>query len=129
MRRIAIVFFAVAALAGCGSPDEPVITIPADADAGNILNDAERSGPADTIGDGTHEVLVDVQAGKYRTEGPLADGIGSCFWYRLSGTGGTLAEIIASGTIYGPTTVTIWPGDKAFKTEFCQPWTRIGDTP
>lgn len=108
------------ALAGCAGVDEPVITIP----AGPI---PAPSGPADTVNDGTHEVLIDVKAGRYRSPGPRAAGVGMCFWYRLRGLGGTPEEIIASGTIYGPTTVTIAPGDRAFRTEFCQPWARIGD--
>lgn len=117
MRSINLALLTVAgiALAGCANPDEPVITIPVTIPAAHLIDD------------GTHEVLADVKAGRYRTEGPRPGE--SCFWYRLNGTGGTQVEIIATGMIHGPATVTIRPGDKAFRTEFCQPWERIGDTP
>lgn len=120
----AVLVASVLALAGCAQSTEPVITIPAGPDT-----TVTPPVPAGTVSDGTHEVLTDVQAGRYRTAGPREGGVGFCFWYRLSGTSGQLGDIIASGQIYGPTTVTIAPGDRAFRTEFCRPWTRIGDAP
>lgn len=123
----------VVGLAGCSDP--AAVGLEGPLPAADIGNSNIRTltptpaGPADSIGDGIHEVLVDVAAGKYRTIGPRPGGIGMCFWYRLSGTGGTHKEILASGTAYGPVTVTLYGSDKAFRTEFCAPWVRIGDAP
>lgn len=71
-----------------------------------------------SFGEGTYLVGSDIQPGTYRSsEGD------HCYWTRLSGTGGTLDEIIANDIATGPTVVTIGPGDFAFDSYGCGTWT------
>lgn len=70
---------------------------------------------------GTWLVGGDVEPGTYRT----GDTGGMCYWARLSGTGGTLDDIIANGIPQGPAVVTIEPSDVAFKTQGCGEWRRV----
>ncbi|MGH3795996.1 MAG: hypothetical protein ACRDSP_14025 [Pseudonocardiaceae bacterium] len=143
-RHLLLAAAAVVAVAGCSSPPSKVGIEgrPPPNDTGNIIggdvlpavappstSTATPTGPADHFSDGTFEVLRDVQAGTYRTAGPRAGGFPFCFWYRLNGLGGTLQEIIASGESEGPVTLTVRPSDKAVRTEYCDPWVRIGDAP
>ena len=76
------------------------------------------AGPSTTIKDGINLVGVDVQPGTYRSEN------GDCYWARLSGTGGSLDDIIANSN--GATVVTIDPSDRAFESRRCAPWTQVG---
>lgn len=69
-------------------------------------------------GDGTFIVGEDIQAGTYETEGS-----NSCYWERLSGTSGTMDDVITNGVPTGPTTITISPSDTAFSTQGCSEWT------
>ena len=78
----------------------------------------EDTESGDTFGDGTWMVGDDIKAGTYRTKGN-SDG---CYWARLSGTSGELADVIANGDADGPTSVTISDGDVAFETSGCGPW-------
>jgi hypothetical protein len=71
------------------------------------------------IGSGTHRVGSDVQAGTYRTR----TGSPNCYWARLSGLGGSKAEIIANDYDPAPVVVTIASTDKGFQTSGCAPWT------
>ncbi|WP_264033202.1 hypothetical protein [Mycobacterium riyadhense] len=81
---------------------------------------ASPSGVPSTIpGNGTFRMGVDIQPGTYRSEGG-----DSCYWERLRGLSGNVADIIANGAGYGPQVVTIAPTDAAFKTQQCAPWTR-----
>lgn len=70
-------------------------------------------------GDGTFLVGRDFEPGTYRTEGASGR---NCYWARLSGTSGESKDIIASGNVTGPTTVTIASSDTAFETKGCQEW-------
>lgn len=76
------------------------------------------AGPSATVKDGINLVGVDVQPGTYRSEN------GECYWARLSGTGGSLDDIIANSN--GATVVTIDPSDRAFESRRCAPWTQVG---
>lgn len=77
--------------------------------------------PAGTFpGDGTFLVPSEVKPGTYRST--AGDG---CYWARLGGTSGDLADIIANGNPSGPAVVTIRAGDKAFETARCGEWRRI----
>lgn len=76
------------------------------------------AGPSATIKNGINLVGVDVQPGTYRSDGA------NCYWARLSGTNGTLDDIIANSN--GPTVVTIDPSDVAFESRYCAPWTQVG---
>ena len=71
------------------------------------------------IGDGTHHVGADVQPGTYRTRLPSPN----CYWARLSGFGGSRAEVIANDNDPAPIVITIAPTDKGFQTSGCAPWT------
>ncbi|NRQ33982.1 hypothetical protein HII36_19305 [Nonomuraea sp. NN258] len=72
------------------------------------------------------QVLVvgkDIQPGTYRTTGPVAGGA-ACYWARMSGTSGSMSDVIDAGMPPGAATVTIQATDKAFSTAGCAPWTR-----
>lgn len=73
------------------------------------------------FGQGTYIVGVDIAPGTWS-----AAGGGSCYWERLSGFGGQLADIIAND--FGSTSpiVSIAPTDKGFKSSNCGNWTKIG---
>lgn len=78
----------------------------------------ESSGSsASTISDGTYLVGADIQPGTYRNEGTSA-----CYWARLSGTGGTVDDIIANDNPRGQSYVTIDPTDTAFQSQNCGSW-------
>ncbi|HEX7442938.1 MAG TPA: hypothetical protein VF320_03565 [Acidimicrobiales bacterium] len=82
--------------------------------------------PAPASGDlteGLYVVGVDIAPSTYHTAGSDTNG---CYWERLSGLSGSMSDTIANDLINGPTTVTIYPTDKAFKTSGCLPWTRVG---
>ncbi|GAA1086856.1 hypothetical protein [Nocardiopsis metallicus] len=71
-------------------------------------------------GTGTFLVGDEISPGTYRSEGTS-----SCYWARLSGTGGTLDSIIANNFGGGRQVVTISGSDVAFETSSCGGWTRI----
>jgi hypothetical protein len=92
-----------------------------DAEGGNgqQAQDSSEGPDQGTIpGDGTFIVGEDIQPGTYETEGSE-----SCYWERLSGTSGTMDDVITNGLPTGPTTITISPSDEAFLTEGCSEWT------
>jgi len=71
---------------------------------------------------GTYMVGTEIAPGTWR-----ADGTGtSCYWERLRGFGGTLAEIIANNNTALPAIVTIAPTDVGFSSSRCGTWTKIG---
>jgi Rad3-related DNA helicase len=71
-------------------------------------------------GTGTFLVNDEISPGTYRSEDTS-----SCYWARLSGTGGTLDSIIANNFGAGRQVVTISGSDVAFETSSCGGWTRI----
>jgi hypothetical protein len=73
--------------------------------------------PTTSPADGIWRVGADVVPGTYRTEGGP-----SCYWARLSGFGGTSAEIIANDIGSGPRVVTIDPADIGFESSGCGTW-------
>lgn len=86
--------------------------------------EAQQQAPAQlagSFGPGTHEVGVDIQPGKYKTQGGGVGG--SCYWARLKNTDGDFDSIITNGNAQGPTTVTISKTDGAFETT-CESWTK-----
>lgn len=78
------------------------------------------------ITDGTYVVGTDIQPGTYHTVGPYQRALPNCYWARLSGTSGELADIITSDNTKGPATVTIRSSDKAFRTSGCVAWQKTG---
>jgi hypothetical protein len=77
-------------------------------------------GSAFSFDNGTKEVGADIPPGTYRTR----TGASGCYWARLSGLGGSVAETIANDTANGPAIVTIAAGDKAFQSKQCGTWTK-----
>lgn len=77
-----------------------------------------------TFGPGTWRIGEQLPPGTYQTAGPQS-GFPLCYWSRLSGFSGEFTEIIANDVAYGPATVAVAPGDAAFETSGCQPWSRI----
>ncbi len=70
-----------------------------------------------TIADGDWFIGAQVRPGSYRNTSP------DCYWARLSGTSGTMGEIIANGI--GPGVVAIDPDDYAFTSNRCN-WAFLG---
>ncbi|GAA1467310.1 hypothetical protein GCM10009603_54980 [Nocardiopsis exhalans] len=71
-------------------------------------------------GTGTFLVGDEISPGTYRSEDTS-----SCYWARLSDTGGTLDSIIANNFGGGRQVVTISGSDVAFETSSCGGWSRI----
>lgn len=82
-----------------------------------LLPDSSSGSSSSSIKDGTHLVGSDIQPGTYRN-----DGTSSCYWARLSGTGGTVEDIIANDNPRGQAYVTIDPSDIAFESKNCGSW-------
>jgi hypothetical protein len=77
--------------------------------------------PTASPGDGTWRVGLDIAAGTYQVTVPAG---GWCYWARLSGFGGTLAEIVTAANVRpGPAIVTIEPTDAGFQSSRCGTWT------
>ena len=74
--------------------------------------------PLTSFGDGTYVVETDIQPGTYHTSGGE-----DCYYKRLSGFGGTDADIIAIENPDGPAIVTIAATDKGFLSANCGTWT------
>jgi hypothetical protein len=73
-------------------------------------------------GEGTYIVGVDISPGLWKS-----DGLGSCYWQRLSNfSGSLLGAIIANDNADGPTIVRIGVADKGFSSSRCGTWTKAG---
>ncbi len=77
----------------------------------------------ETILDGTWRVGEDIQPGIYRTIPP--EGLGGCYWQRLSGLGGEINDIIANDLTDSPAQVQIKASDYAFSSEDCGTWSKV----
>jgi hypothetical protein len=73
------------------------------------------------IGDGIHEVNVDIKPGKYKTSGG-----DFCYWARLRDLDGSLNSIAANHVGAGLQTVIVKKTDKAFESRACGTWTKVG---
>jgi hypothetical protein len=95
--------------------------------AGDVNVDPTTRPPdANTISDnGILIVGKDIKPGTYSTTVP-ADSL--CYWSRLSATDGSIDSIIANDLAQpgSKVTVTIKPTDKAFKTDGCGTWHKVG---
>jgi multidrug efflux pump subunit AcrA (membrane-fusion protein) len=78
---------------------------------------AEVAKRAQQFGDGIHEVGVDIQPGKYKT-----DGASGCYWAKQDRAG----EIIDNENGIGPQVVIIESTVFAFKSSRCGIWTKTG---
>lgn len=75
-----------------------------------------------SFGNGTWAVGTDIPPGTYRSINiPSA----SCYWERLSGFGGTSAEIIANDIDGGVRLVTIAASDVGFRSNRCGTWAAV----
>ncbi|HMH31182.1 MAG TPA: cadherin-like beta sandwich domain-containing protein [Methylomirabilota bacterium] len=83
--------------------------------------EAARNAPKTSFGDGTYLVNKEIVPGTYRA----ANSGGYCYYARLSGTGGTIGDIIANGNPSGQAVVTIASTDVAFESTRCGTWTKI----
>ena len=76
--------------------------------------------PLTSFGDGTYIVGTDIQSGTYRNSGGS-----NCYYARLSGFGGTSADIIDNENTDTSAIVTISSTDKGFQSKNCGTWTQI----
>lgn len=81
------------------------------------VSSAEAAAKANTFGDGVWEVNVDIQPGKYKTEGG-----GDCYWAKLKEND----DIINNDIPGGPTTVTIERTVFKFQSKRCGEWHKAG---
>jgi hypothetical protein len=77
-------------------------------------------GPGTSFGSGTYVVGTGIVAGTYH-----ALGGSGCYWARLSGFGGTLAETISNDLASGPIIVTIAASDAGFQSSGCGTWSPL----
>nr|MDJ0925850.1 S-layer homology domain-containing protein [Acidimicrobiia bacterium] len=77
--------------------------------------------PTADFGGGTFQVGSEVAAGTWRN----SDSSGNCYWERLSGFGGSIAEIIDNEFSASIQTVTLMSSDLGFSSERCGTWTKI----
>lgn len=97
----------------------PTVTVTKPGPAKTVT--APPPGPATAISeDGTYLVGTDIKPGTYRNGNE-----GDCYWERLSNTSGDFDAIIANGN-GGNQVVTVKKTDKAFHTERCGEWKKIG---
>lgn len=82
------------------------------------------AGPTGSMADGTWEVGVDIQPGKYKTVVPATSR--NCYWERMRDFSGALGSILDNDN-HRPgesVTVVIAATDKGFKTSGCGTWAR-----
>lgn len=125
---VAVAFLSVGLVAGAGSDvtsspatveeTTPSVSKPAQSITPRPKVVAEKP-PTKVIkfGAGTHEVGVDIKAGKYKS----VDNGALCYWARLSSLEDEMA-IKANHLGAGNLTVVIKKTDKAFKTSGCNDW-------
>ncbi|MGH3559642.1 MAG: hypothetical protein ACRDTK_19465 [Mycobacterium sp.] len=100
------------------APGPPPAAVPAPAHPPRAAG-APAGQPKTTIDQaGTYAVGTDIVPGIYSSAGPV--GHGTCYWKRLGHSGGN--DIIDNAMTKKPQVVQIEAGDKAFKTDGCQPW-------
>lgn len=108
--------------AACNAPKSPVLLPPSFPPAPPAVPAQVAGGPLTSFGDGTWEVGVDIEPGKYKTPGPRGSG---CYYERQGGDDGSFSDIIDNNFAEGPATVTIKASDKFFETSGCD-WAKVG---
>ncbi|MFC0434171.1 hypothetical protein [Kutzneria buriramensis] len=68
-------------------------------------------GPKTQVTNGTFQVGTDIVAGRWKTDGPGAGSLGSCYWERERNDSGDFSAIIANDNISGPTSITVSAGE------------------
>ena len=89
-----------------------------------VLLTMGRPAHAQTFGDGTHVVGIDIQPGIYR-----APGGEWCQWFRLPDLSGDVGKALAYGIMVTKPTVEIVSTDKAFRAQNCGTWELFGGKP
>lgn len=111
-------------LSGDDKP-KPVIISPSATTARVVPSTQVKKASAPTIGEGTWEVGVDVQPGKYKTAGANDSISGLCYWdVRKNNEEG---DFVSQGVIDSklePGRVTLVKG-QFFKTSGCQDWVSV----
>ncbi len=114
---VAVVLVTIAVTSGGGTAPTPA---PSNAAEPASAPTATPSGPATTVDDGTYEVGVDVEPGKYKTPGSP-----TCYWARLKENDGSLGDIIDNGFSSGPQVTTLRKGEY-FQSQGCETWAKVG---
>lgn len=112
---------------GAGGADGDSATSGAGAAPATQAATKKPAGPASSItSDGTYLVGKDIRSGQWKAQVP-ADSLG-CYWERMKNTDGDFDSILANETVDagGQAVVTIKATDKAFKTDGCGTWKRVG---
>ena len=78
--------------------------------------------PTADFGDGEYLVGTEIAPGTWQSTGPSTD---SCYWARLSGFGGTFAELIANDIGPNPRVVAIAATDVGFLSNRCGTWKKM----
>ena len=84
--------------------------------------------PGQPFAAGDYKVGVEIAPGTYTSPGaPTANPKRACFWARLSGFGGTLADVMQNNvSTSGAQSVTIDATDVGFTSDNCGTWTKVG---
>lgn len=97
----------------------PAETVTATPEAPASASEEAGGGSSGSVpGDGTYEVGVDIQPGRYTSATPES---GNCYWARLNGSDG-IDGIIANNNSSGQSVVTIRASDKYFESSGCSEW-------
>ncbi|WP_312720089.1 hypothetical protein [Mobilicoccus sp.] len=104
------------------SPAEPAptVTVTAAPTSPTQIAGATPAPPAAIPGDGTYEVGVDIQPGKYASDTPTS---GNCYWARLKNDD-PFDGILANNNSSGKSVVVIKKSDKYFQSSGCSDWTK-----
>lgn len=99
---------------------EPAPTVTAASESPAQIPSATPTPPAGIPGDGTYEVSVDIQPGKYASDAPIS---GNCYWARLKNDD-PFDGILANNNSSGKSVVVIKKSDKYFQSSGCSDWTK-----
>jgi len=122
MKKIVGIFvIATLVLGACGKKSSDVITQPEPTVEATAAPSASPETAGFAITEGAWLVGSEITPGTY-----IAFPESSCYWERLSGSGGTLSEIEANDNIVFQGLVTIKKSDYAFSTT-CEGWYAVED--
>jgi multidrug efflux pump subunit AcrA (membrane-fusion protein) len=76
-----------------------------------------------SFGNGVYEVGADVEAGRYRTQGPSGANPVGCYYARLREPTGGIGNIIDNNIVNGPAVVDLKTGE-FFESDSCEVWER-----
>jgi hypothetical protein len=77
----------------------------------------------DKISDGTWEIGVDAQPGKYKTR--VTHGA-NCYWQIAKAAGSDLDDILSNDNVSGGPAVVVLKKGRFFQTEDCGTWRKVG---